>query len=35
MMERRPIGTENLKLIVNILISLVILLLCIDRKSVV
>ena len=29
MMERRPIGTENLKLIVNILISLVILLLCI------
>ncbi len=28
-MERRPIGTENLKLIVNILISLVILLLCI------
>lgn len=29
MMERRPIGTENFKLIVNILISLVILLLCI------
>lgn len=29
MMDRKPIGTENLKLIVNILISLVILLLCI------
>mgnify|MGYP002508108619 FL=1 len=29
MMERRPIGTENFKLIVNILISLVVLLLCI------
>lgn len=29
MMERKPIGTENFKLIVNILISLVILLLCI------
>ncbi|MDE6363490.1 MAG: AI-2E family transporter, partial [Lachnospiraceae bacterium] len=29
MMERTPIGTENFKLIVNILISLVILLLCI------
>lgn len=28
-MERKTIGTENLKLIVNILISLVILLLCI------
>ena len=29
MMDRKPIGTENLKLIVNILFSLVILLLCI------
>ncbi len=29
MMDRKPIGTENLKLIVNILISLVILLLCV------